>query len=175
MRYHEHLNQYKTQSSRRKQSPLQEQSPVPFQPPIDNSRSSNCQAQSDDRVCRKVMDYCQTGWPQKAPPDPSIGPYWRARDSLSVQNNLLMFNLCIVIPLSLQQETLQKVNEGHKSIVRSRMRTKTSVWWPGISKHVSDFIQNCPVCAQDTEPQKEPLIMTPLPDYPWQMVGSDLF
>ena len=85
-----------------------------------------------------------------------------------------MFNLRIVIPLSLQQETLQKVHEGHKGIIRSRMM-KTSVWWPGISKHVSDFIQNCPVCAQDTEPQKEPLIMTPLPDYPWQMVGSDLF
>ena len=133
------------------------------------------QAQSDDRVCCKVMDYCQTGWPQKAPPDPSIGPYWRVRDSLSVQNNLLMFNLRIVIPLSLQQETLQKVHEGHQGIVRSRMRTKTSVWWPGISKHVSDFIQNCPVCARDREPRKEPLITTPLPDYPWQMVGSDLF
>ena len=54
------------------------------------------------------------------------------------------------------------------------MRMKTSVWWPGISKHVSAFIQNCPVCAWDREPRKEPLITTTLPDYPWQMVGSDL-
>ena len=30
-------------------------------------------AQADDSVCRKVMDYCHTQWPQKSPTDPLLG------------------------------------------------------------------------------------------------------
>ena len=36
-------------------------------------------------------------------------------------------------------------------------------------------VQNCHVCARDNVPRKEPLIVTPLPEYPWQMIGTDLF
>ena len=55
------------------------------------------------------------------------------------------------------------------------MLTKASVWWPGISSAVQEMIQQCQVCARDTEPTREHLIPSPLPDYPWQVVGSDLF
>ena len=84
-------------------------------------------AQADDSVCHKVMDYCRTQWPQKFPTDPLLGLYWKVRDSLSIHNDLLMYNLRIVVPLSLQKETLQKVHEGHQGIVRCRMRTKMSM------------------------------------------------
>ena len=50
-----------------------------------------------------------------------------------------------------------------------------SVWWPGMSKQVEEFIQRCPICTRDRKPQRELLMPTPLPDYPWQVIGSDLF
>ena len=55
------------------------------------------------------------------------------------------------------------------------MRTKTSVWWPEIASQVSEMIKRCPECSREADAQKEPLIASPLPDYPWQMIGSDLF
>ena len=55
-------------------------------------------AQADDSVCRKVMDYCHTQWPQKSSTDPLLGLYWKVRDSLSIHNDLLMYNLHIVVP-----------------------------------------------------------------------------
>ena len=85
-------------------------------------------AQADDSVCRKVMDYCHTQWPQNFSTDPLLGLYRKVRDSLSIHNDLLMYNLRIVVPLSLQNETLQKVHEGHQGVVWCRMRTKMSVW-----------------------------------------------
>ena len=130
-------------------------------------------AQADDSVCRKVMDYCRPNG-LRNPPLSLLGLYWKVLDSLSIHNDLLMYNLRIVVPLSLQKETLQKVHEGHQGIVRCRMRTKMSVWWPGISKHVEEFVQRWPICARDREPRREPLTPTPLPDYPWQVIGSDL-
>ena len=37
------------------------------------------------------------------------------------------------------------------------------------------FIQKCPECAKEAKAGKEPLVPTPLPEYPWQQVAIDLF
>ena len=36
-------------------------------------------------------------------------------------------------------------------------------------------MKQCPECANESTPNKEPLIPTALPQYPWQKVGSNLF
>ena len=54
-------------------------------------------------------------------------------------------------------------------------RARSSVWWPGLSKQISDLVKRCPECAREATPNKEPFITTALPEYPWQKVGSDLF
>ena len=43
--------------------------------------------------------------------------------------------------------------------------------WPGISSHQGQR----PTCVKKCSPNKEPLIPTDLPDYPWQKIGTDLF
>ena len=55
------------------------------------------------------------------------------------------------------------------------MMTEASVWWPGISSAVGEMLQKCQVCARDAEPTRDPLLPSTLPDYQWQVVGSDLF
>ena len=37
------------------------------------------------------------------------------------------------------------------------------------------MIEQCPECAKTATPWREPLITSPVPEYPWQVVGSDLF
>jgi len=102
-------------------------------------------------------------------------PYWRVRASLSICNNLLLYNDRIVVPLSLQEVTLQRIHEGHQGIQRCRLRVKTSVWWPNISVQIEQMIHHCHTCAKDVYHCKEPLMPTALPEYPWQVIGSDLF
>ena len=46
---------------------------------------------------------------------------------------------------------------------------------PGIAKHLIEVVTQRPDCAKDASLRKEPLMPTPLPEYPWQMIGSDLF
>ena len=119
--------------------------------------------------------YCTKQWPTKKFISDEVLPYWTERDSLTVCNNLLMFNNRIVVPKFLQQETLKKVHTGHQGIERCRMRVATSVWWPGVSQQVRQLVEQCKECAKEAPKKREPLIVTPLPDYPWQMVGVDLF
>ena len=55
------------------------------------------------------------------------------------------------------------------------MRTKASVWWPCVSREVKEFVTNCRECAKESRLQREPMIPTPSPEFPWQQVGVDLF
>ena len=80
-----------------------------------------------------------------------------------------------MIPKTLQPQTLNKLHEGHQGIVRCRQRAKSAVWWPGLSNQLTEFVQKCPECARDNTPNREPLIPTSLPQYPWQKVATDLF
>ena len=68
-----------------------------------------------------------------------------------------------------------KLHHGHQGIDRCRQQAKISVWWPGLSRHVEDFVRKCEHCAKHAVPRKEPMIPSTLPDYPWQKVGTDLF
>ena len=43
------------------------------------------------------------------------------------------------------------------------------------SQQIKELIERCPLCAKDYTPHREPLMPTPLPDFPWQKVAMDLF
>ena len=134
-----------------------------------------CQAQERDPVCSRAAEYCQLGWPAKQTIEQELIPYWKVRSALSMHDHLLLYNNRIVVPCSLREETISRMHEGHQGIERCRMRAKCSVWWPGISRQLTEAVSNCQVCARDASPRKEPLMPTPLPEYPWQVIGSDLF
>ena len=75
-----------------------------------------------------------------------------------------------MVPKQLQKETVQKIHTGHQGIVRCRLRAVSSVWWPGISKQLEHFVQQCPECVKLTPNPREPLMPTPLPKHPWQPI-----
>ena len=112
---------------------------------------------------------------QRSTVSSQLKPYWKWRGQLTTHINLLLYGTRIVIPLSMQQEILQKLHEGHQGIQRCRLRAKTSVWWPGISKQISDAIKRCSICVRESSHRREPLIPSKLPDYPWQKIGTNLF
>ena len=133
------------------------------------------QAQAQDTTCAKVQEYCRTEWPEKRLVEPGLIAYWKVRSSLTMCNNLLLFNNRIVIPAALQRETLKQIHEGHQGIVRCRVRVQSSVWWPGVAHQIAQMVEQCSECARLASHRKEPMMPTPLPDYPWQVIGSDLF
>ena len=70
---------------------------------------------------------------------------------------------------------MARIHTGHQGIERCQTRVATSVWWPGVTQQITQLVEQCKECAQEATKRKEPLVVTPLPDYPWQLVGADLF
>ena len=89
-------------------------------------------------------------------------------------DGLLVLGSRLVVLESLQ-ETRRKLHEGHQGIVHCQLRARMSVWWPGISQEITNFIKRCPECSRDSTPRKEALISANLPEYPWQKIAADLF
>ena len=69
-------------------------------------------AQSQDRTCTILKEYCLTSWPNHKAVDPIAKPYWEARGELTVCDNLLLYGRPIVVPKKLRDETLSKLHQG---------------------------------------------------------------
>ena len=133
------------------------------------------EAQDEDPACRQIKNYCMEGWPDKFHLNDALKPYWSVRGELTVVYGILLKSSRIVVPSAMKLQVLDKIHEGHQGIVKCRERAKTSVWWPGLSREVHDMVENCKVCAKYRQQRAEPLMPTPFPDRPWQMIGTDLF
>ena len=125
--------------------------------------------------CSMAKKCCRSQWAPKERVEQELAPLWKARGSLTIGDNLLLYNGRIVVPHSMWKETMEKIHEGHQGIERCQARVKASVWWPGINHHISQMVQQCKTCCKTARPRKEPLQATPLPDYSFQTVGTDLF
>ena len=97
--------------------------------------------QQEDPTLIKVREYCSKGWPTKEAVEPELKPYWAVQGSLTLGNNLLLYNNRIVIPPAIQHETIQKIHEGHHRVEQCLQRAQSSVWWPGVVQ------ANHPVCT----------------------------
>ena len=144
-------------------------------PASDTRLQQIMEAQEEDPVCRQIKVYCCEGWPDKYSLNDAVKPYWSSRGELSVAQNILLKASRIIIPSSMRLEILDKIHEGHQGITKCREQAKNSVWWPGLSREIQDLVQQCRICALQRDNKPEPLITTPLPDRPWQVVATDLF
>ncbi|XP_037501558.1 uncharacterized protein K02A2.6-like [Rhipicephalus sanguineus] len=121
-------------------------------------------AQADDPVCRQVKEYCTRGWPGKGKIPPEIVSYFQYRDSLTVQQNLLVKDKRLVIPKSLWRKVLGQLHAGHQGVSKCRETAKLSVWWPGLSTQIQEIVANCTTCIQERTPRVEPMIESELPE-----------
>jgi transposase InsO family protein len=133
------------------------------------------QAQKEDPICMQLSKFCIDGWPEQHNVKGQLKCYWQARRDLTQCEGILLYRTRVVVPERLQQETLDKIHKGHQGIHRCRLRVSESVWWPGVNKQMEEYVKKCPTCMKLSPPVREPMLTSPLPDHPWEKVGTDLF
>ena len=94
---------------------------------------------------------------------------------MTVDSELLLRGNRNVVPQQPQKETLEKIHCGHQGMRKCQQRIMIAVWWPGITWQLQQMIINCPESSKLSTPPCQPLLPTPLPRYPWEKVGTDLF
>lgn len=73
------------------------------------TRKDYNQAQVEDNICSTVIRYCTNGCQIRKKIDVCLQPYWKTRADLTVEkNNVLLHGKRIVVPKSLQRQTLER-------------------------------------------------------------------
>jgi hypothetical protein len=61
-------------------------------------------------------------------------------------------------------------------MLKCKQRARELVFWPGMNKQIEDVVSRCSAClVHSNKPQKEPMVIQPIPQLPWSKVGTDLF
>ena len=69
---------------------------------------------------------------------------------------------------------MYKIHQGHQDIEQFHLHMSTSVWWPGISVQMEEFIKKCSTYMKLAPLDTEPMISSKLPKHPWERMATDL-
>lgn len=134
-------------------------------------------ATENDEELPVVLKYVREGWPgaKKSCANRAL-PYYHLNSALSEVNGVVMYGSRVVVPTALRSDILDRLHAAHQGVTKTLQRAQNSVFWPGLRKRVEERCQACEECLRaEGETRKEPLIPFPIPQYPFQTVGVDLF
>ena len=135
------------------------------------------QAFINDPEMRALANLIITGWPKdiKEVPHP-LHPYWQHRETLTVEDGLVLQGEALVIPPAKRERTRHQLHQFHQGITKSQLLTRGSFFWPGINKAIEEVVCQCEACTQfQSQNAAAPLTPTPTPSCPWQMCATDIF
>lgn len=132
---------------------------------------------ASDNVLQTVVHYVRNGWPEKVDRvAASVRPFFKFRHELSVQNGLVFWSDRIVIPVSLHRSLIDKLHVSHSGMESTLRLARSNIFWPGMTDHIRNRIQDCSVCAKFAPSQQHPPMKShAIPVYPFQLVSMDVF
>ena len=81
-----------------------------------------------------------------------------------------------MIPAAERHNTMKSLHQSHISIEGILRRARDTVYSPGITAVLKDYISKCGICNRYRPEQcKEPLHPHKAPEIRWEKVGVDLF
>ncbi|KAK3918015.1 hypothetical protein KUF71_000853 [Frankliniella fusca] len=84
-----------------------------------------------------MIQFVHEGWPKQAYGlDNGVKDFFNLRAELYCENELLYFQIRLVIPNTLRPQLLQQLHSGHQGMVKCKSLASQSIFWPGINKDI---------------------------------------
>ena len=130
-----------------------------------------------DPTLAALREIIVEGWPRQRNELPeSLRQFWPFRDEMSILDTLVLKGERIFIPRNLRENILNRLHSSHQGVEKTRLRARTSVYWPSIDADIESLIKYCETCQEHQRTQqKETLIQHEVPTRPWEVLGTDLF
>ncbi|GFO09929.1 polyprotein [Plakobranchus ocellatus] len=110
----------------------------------------------------------EIGWPEnRRDCEIELREYWDVRETLTVDEGIILKSEQVLIPPSMRKEMLEKIHEGHLGTAKCKQRARGLLHWPRMSQDITDLISRCSTCLKHRNKQrKETLINHELGEYP---------
>ena len=135
------------------------------------------QATNSDITLQKVKLYNVSGWPKYiSDVDETCKIYYKYRNELSTQEDLIFRNGRVIIPYCLRKEMVKKVHVAHTGIETTLNLARQNIFWPGMSVQIKEAISICQTCMEFSRSQQQPPMQShETPEFPFQFVSTDVF
>ena len=135
------------------------------------------EACSSDEAHNILLGYVKNGFPRsKQDMDVKVVKFWGVKDELYAHGDLLLKDNRLIIPQKERTKVLKILHSAHQGCSGMNGRAMRTVFWPGISKDIVNFRLGCQHCERITPSQrKEPMVITPLPEWPFQHICMDYY
>lgn len=130
----------------------------------------------EDDVLRCIVEFCRNGWPNsKTKVSHELKFYYRFKEDIFLDNDILFFHNRIIVPKNLRQDMLKLLHETHSGIIKTKLRARELLYWPGMDTHIENVISKCELC-QLSHPKntKEPCITQDIPMLAFNKVTCDI-
>ena len=130
-----------------------------------------------DEQAKQLYDVIKHGWPEHKNVLPaSLQQFWQNRFAFHISGKLILYESKLFIPSSLRPRVLKLLHESHLGVEKMKTRARENFYWPKWSADIEEISSSCSICLSlRPSKQKEPLLPHPVPEYPWEKVGCDIF
>ena len=146
-------------------------------PPRDVALDDLRQAAREDPAYSELLQCVRTGFPSdRYSLLNSLRPFWKLRDDLYTEDDLVLYGARIVVPAALRRRVLDRLHDSHRGAEATKRRARQVVYWPGIDSDIVNVVRACESC-QVLQPsqQQEPLRCDDYPTRPFESVSADFF
>ena len=125
-----------------------------------------------DPVLGKVLQFTQQGWPNNL--EAVFQPYYGKRLELFHEDGILLWNLRVVVPESLQALLLADLHPEHLGMGKVKQLARKDFCWPGLDKQIEETVKLCPACQESAKsPASAPTTSWSWPGGPWKRLHVD--
>ena len=135
------------------------------------------EATKQDKMLQTLITKIQHGWPDSSQDvSKNLRPYFPFRHELIVEDGIIFKANRIVIPFNMRNDILEQLHYPHVGVEATIRRAKECVFWDKIQDDIKTWADACQTCASHKPYQrKEKLTSLPVPNFPWQIVATDVF
>jgi hypothetical protein len=133
-----------------------------------------CAISKEDELLQTVKRFIKSRWPdlktlRQHPKWSQLEGFHRRRESLTIEQECVLFRECIVIPTVLRSRVLKLFHRGHPGIQRMKSLTRNYAYWPGMDHDIESTVLRCDPCASAAkQPTKTTLQAWPPATKPWE-------
>ena len=125
-----------------------------------------------DTQLSQVLAYSRNSWPEVV--SQPLRPYFLKRDSITIEQDVLLLGVRVIVPDSLRDRVLHQLHDSHPGIARMKGIARSHVWWPDLDQNIDYVVKGCQNCQlQQTTlvaATVHPLIW---PQVPWYRLHID--
>lgn len=107
-----------------------------------NEKEEFAKKTKEDETLKQVVDYLSTGQPSKCNTGDELKHYFKSRNELILEDDLVYFRMRLVVPIKLRNYTIKMLLNTHLGLTKTVAIAKQLFHWACMKKYIESFIES---------------------------------